>query len=100
MKKVVEVFVKKTRFKFVLLVLTALFLFSSFQCAPPCYSLSYLASYYPSGYTLHGSTTYVSGAIGDLQIDNSILMTFRSYPSSYVTSTSAMLVYGEGTVAT
>jgi hypothetical protein len=40
------------------------------------------ASYYPSGYSLLGSTTYVSGSLTDLQSDNGVYMTFRSYPSS------------------
>ncbi|MGQ9719231.1 MAG: hypothetical protein ACUVWK_05280, partial [Nitrososphaerales archaeon] len=41
----------------------------------------YYANYYPSGYNLIGSTTYVSGSIGDLQSDDSVYMTFRSYAS-------------------
>jgi hypothetical protein len=36
---------------------------------------------HPSGYSVGGSTTYVSGAIPDLSSDDSMYMTFRSYPN-------------------
>jgi hypothetical protein len=37
---------------------------------------------YPSSYNLFGSTSYVSGALSDLQSDNAAYMTFRSYISA------------------
>lgn len=39
-------------------------------------------SYYPSAYSLVGSTSYVSGFLSDLQSDNGVYMIFRSYPSA------------------
>jgi len=39
-------------------------------------------SYNPSGYTLVGSTTLVSGTTGDLVSNNAAYMTFRSYSSA------------------
>ena len=38
-------------------------------------------AYNPLGYNLLGSTTFVSGAIGDLTSNNDVYMTFRSYAS-------------------
>jgi len=45
--------------------------------------------YYPSGYNLVGSTTYDSGSLDDLTSNNSMYMTFNSYPSA----TSALTLY-------
>jgi len=42
-------------------------------------SSSYYDNYYPSNYTLFGSTSYVSGSLSDLQSNNSTYMTFGSY---------------------
>ena len=42
--------------------------------------------YYPSNYNLLGSTTYISGALSALQVDDSSYMTFRSYPSAASTT--------------
>lgn len=39
-------------------------------------------SYYPSGYQSPGSTTYISGSPTDLQSNNGVYMTFRSYSSA------------------
>jgi len=36
-------------------------------------------AYNPSNYSLFGSTAFVSGALSDLQSDNGVYMTFRSY---------------------
>ena len=41
-----------------------------------------ITSCYPSSYNLLGSTSYVSGALSDLQSDNAAYMTFRSYVSA------------------
>jgi len=46
-------------------------------------------SYNPSAYNLLGSTNYVSGSLSDLQSNNQIYMTFRSY----VSATSAQTLY-------
>ena len=56
-------------------------------------------SYYPSGYNLLGSTKYDSGALSDLQSDNSAYMTFRSYVSSSSTTakTNAFIAYRDST---
>jgi len=43
-------------------------------------------AYNPSGYSLLGSTTLVSGATTDLVSDNGVYMTFRSYFSGTATS--------------
>jgi hypothetical protein len=37
------------------------------------------AAYYPSSYNLLGSTQYVFGSTNDLQSDNNVYMTFKSY---------------------
>jgi hypothetical protein len=37
--------------------------------------------YYPSGYTLGGSTTWVSGSASNLTLNDGVYMTFRSYAS-------------------
>jgi hypothetical protein len=43
-------------------------------------------SYYPTDYNLFGATAHVSGALTDLQSDNNVYMTFRSYPTGTDTS--------------
>jgi len=43
-------------------------------------------SYNPSGYALGGSTSWLSGDISDLTLDDSVCMTFRSYYSGTDTS--------------
>jgi PKD repeat protein len=58
-----------------------LFVLNSRFMLPP-YANPDVLPYYPSGYSLLGSTTYVSGTTSDLQSDNSVYMTFRSYPSA------------------
>jgi KaiC/GvpD/RAD55 family RecA-like ATPase len=52
-------------------------------------------TYYPSGYNLFGATTYVSGALADLQSDNGVSMVFRSYASQI--SAQALYVHQETT---
>jgi hypothetical protein len=52
-------------------------------------------SYNPSGYTLVGSTTYVSGTTSDLVSNNAVYMTFRSYPSA--TSAQTLYAHNENT---
>jgi len=44
-------------------------------------------AYNPLGYNLLGSTTFVSGAIGDLTSNNGVYMTFRSYVSQLSSGT-------------
>ena len=44
-------------------------------------------AFYPSDYNLLGSTQRVSGTLSDLQSDDSVYMTFRSYVSSTSTTT-------------
>ena len=85
---------------FLVMMLVAVFVFSSFQYVPTGYAFPDVVSYYPSGYNLIGQTQYVSGAVGDLVSDNGVYMTFRSYASSYISSIKAMFAYGEGTVTT
>jgi len=52
--------------------------------------------YNPSNYTLHGSSTFISGSLTDLQTDNGVYMQFRSYPSAFssVTETFGNTVAG------
>lgn len=40
------------------------------------------SSYYPSGYTLGGSTTWVSGSASNLTLNDGVYMTFRSYENT------------------
>jgi hypothetical protein len=56
-------------------------------------------AFYPSGYNLLGSTQYYSGTLSDLQSDNSVNMTFRSYVSatSTTTKTDAFIAYRSNT---
>lgn len=58
-------------------------------------------AYNPSGYSLLGSTTWVSGATGDLTSNNAAYMTFRSYVSSTstTTKTDAFIAYRSNTGA-
>jgi len=49
-------------------------------------STSGTLSYYPSGYVLGGSTSWVSRSVSDLTSDNGVYMTFRSYSSGTDTS--------------
>jgi len=60
-----------------------------------------VAVYYPSGYNLLGSTGHVSGALTDLQSDNGLYMTFRSYvsASSPSASTKAFIAYRDSTTS-
>jgi hypothetical protein len=44
-------------------------------------------AFYPSDYNLLGSTQRISGTLSDLQSDDSVYMTFRSYVSSTSTTT-------------
>lgn len=55
--------------------------------------------YYASTYTLLGQTQYVSGALSDLQSNNGVYMTFRSYITSTDTTskTDASIVYRSNT---
>jgi hypothetical protein len=52
-------------------------------------------AYNPSGCTLLGSTTLVSGTTGDLISNNGVYMTFRSYASA--TSSQTVYTHGETT---
>jgi len=54
-----------------------------------------VGTYYPTGYNLLGATAYVSGEPIDLQSDNSVYMTFRSYASQ--TSAQTLYVHQEAT---
>jgi hypothetical protein len=45
-------------------------------------------SYNPAGYTLGGSTKYVSGSTADLTTNNGVYMVFRSYSSRFSSQTS------------
>jgi hypothetical protein len=49
-------------------------------------TVPFVYSYNPSGYTLGGSTSWLSGGISNLISDNSVYMTFRSYYSGTDTS--------------
>lgn len=53
-------------------------------------------AYYPLNYNLLSSTQYVSGSLGDLQSDNGIYMTFRSY----ATATSGQTLYAHNETTT
>ncbi len=44
---------------------------------------TFTQDYYPDSYSPQGSTTLASGSLTDLQSDNGISMTFRSYPSAF-----------------
>jgi hypothetical protein len=52
-------------------------------------------SYNPSGYSVLGNTTQVSGSTGDLVSNNAVYMTFRSYASA--TSGQALYAHNETT---
>jgi len=56
---------------------------------------------YPSNYTLLGSTKLVSGSLTDLQSDNEVYMTFRSYVSASNTTakTNAFIAYRDSTTS-
>ena len=58
-----------------------------------------LISYNPSGYSLGGSTRYISGTTADLTTDNGVYMTFRSYVSASSTTakTDAFIAYRDST---
>lgn len=60
-----------------------------------------VASFYPSGYNLYGSTKYLSGSVTDLQSDNVAYMTFRSYVSASSTTakTNAFIAYRDSTTS-
>lgn len=47
---------------------------------------STVVSYNPSGYTVGGSTSWVSGSVSDLTSNNGVYMTFRSYSTGTDTS--------------
>ncbi len=52
--------------------------------------------YYPSRYLLLGSTSYMSGSLGDLQSNNGVYMAFRSYGSA----TSGQTLYAHQEITT
>jgi hypothetical protein len=56
----------------------------------PVFASPDMLGYYPSNYTLLGSTALFSGSLTDLQSDNGVYMTFRAYDSA----TSAQPFYG------
>ena len=58
-----------------------------------------LISYNPSGYSLGGSTRYISGTTADLATDNGVYMTFRSHVSASSTTakTDAFIAYRDST---
>jgi hypothetical protein len=56
--------------------------------------------YYPSGYNLLGSTQYTSGSLSDLQSDNGVYMTFRSYDSSGGGNASVQTLYAHNETTT
>ena len=68
---------------------------------PVAYASPDVASFYPSGYNLFGSTKYLSGSVTDLQSDNTAYMTFRSYVSASSTSakTNAFIAYRDSTTS-
>jgi len=68
-----------------LLISPLLLILASFQFIPSAYASPDTLAYYPSNYNLLGSTSYISGSLTDLQLNDSIYMTFRSY--GYSTST-------------
>jgi len=68
---------------------------------PVAYANPDVASFYPSGYTLYGSTKYLSGSVTDLQSNNTAYMTFRSYVSASSTTakTNAFIAYRDSTTS-
>jgi hypothetical protein len=81
---------KQTRTKYaviipVVLLVVILALFTSIYpiTVPwkPVFASPDTQAFYPTGYNLLGSTQHVSGALSNLQSDNSVYMTFRSYAS-------------------
>jgi len=67
------------------------------QLLPIKFSISQTVdSYYPSGYNPLGATTNVSGTLSDLQSDDGVYMTFRSYDSA--TSAQALYAHQETTL--
>jgi len=73
---------KKRSILFLPLALAVVLVLISFSSLPQMYASPEVAAYYPSEYALLGSTTYVFGSITDLQSNDSVYMTFRSYGSS------------------
>jgi PKD repeat protein len=80
---------------FLAIVLIAIFVFSNFGPMPRNYALPAVASYYPSGYNMMGSTAYISGSLANLQSDDGVYMTFGSYPSA--TSSQSLYAHQETT---
>jgi len=76
------------------MMLITLLVFLSLQFVPTGYAFPGVTSYYPSGYNLLGSTTYISGSLSDLQSNNEVYMTFRSYPSAFSTTTNTRAFIG------
>ncbi|TSC92232.1 MAG: hypothetical protein CEN91_511 [Candidatus Berkelbacteria bacterium Licking1014_85] len=63
--------------------------------------LSSPATYYPGGYNLYGSTKFVGGSLSQLQADDSVYMTCRSYVSASSTTakTNAFIAYRDSTIS-
>lgn len=85
----------------VVLLVFIVLVYYSFDTArvPVAYASPGVASFYPSGYNLLGSTKYLSGSLTDLQSDNAVYMSFRSYVSSSSTTakTNAFIAYRDNT---
>jgi hypothetical protein len=56
-------------------------------------------NYYPTGYSLFGSTSLVSGALSNLQANDSTYMTFGSYASAYSSSYNSIAFDSANTVS-
>jgi hypothetical protein len=81
------------------LLVFGILIFSPYSIRVPiAYANPDVASFYPSGYNLYGSTQYLSGSLSDLQSDNAVYMTFRSYASA--TTTNNIVTNGNVTTTT
>jgi hypothetical protein len=91
----------------VLLVVTIVTLALFFSIYPitvpwkPVFASPDTQTFYPSDYTLLGSTRYVSGSLTNLTSDDSVYMTFRSYVSASNTTakTNAFIAYRDSTTS-
>jgi len=84
----------------VVLLFLGVIVYFSFDAAkvPIAYANPDVATFYPSSYNLYGSTQYLSGSVTDLQSDNAVYMTFRSYASA--TTTNNIVTNGNVTTTT
>jgi hypothetical protein len=94
--------VKRTELRYTVIILEIVFLLVTIATLilvpvpwKPVFASPATQAFYPSDYTLLGSTRYVSGSLTNLTSDDSVYMTFRSYVSASSTTakTDAFIAY-------